>query len=84
MPSIRNSGSVILPCTCRHPNQDAIYGEGFRLHNRCCDDMKRPMRGARCTVCGDVKQYRTKAEIKAEEKHKKDKDKEKMEATDGS
>jgi len=40
----------VMPCTCKHEFQDAHYGKGLRLHNRC-----RPKDGERwyrCTVCG--------------------------------
>jgi len=46
-----NKGAKVLPCTCKdagHLGQDAIYGDGKRLHNGCRG-------GWRCTVCGTKK-----------------------------
>ena len=54
-----NYGTVVLPCSCKHPQQDKIYGKGMRLHNRCSIN-KASMTGARCTVCTSVKSYSTK------------------------
>lgn len=38
----------IMPCTCHHPFQEAIYGERMRAHNRW-------KKGWRCTVCAREK-----------------------------
>lgn len=50
-----NRGCIISPCTCKHDGQDKLFGQGKRLHNRCNNTNKEPMKGARCTVCGKVK-----------------------------
>jgi len=39
-----NAGSEILACTCQHEDQDARYGRGRRVKNKCNG-------GHRCTVC---------------------------------
>ena len=50
-----NQGTKILHCVCKHSGQDEIYGRGKRLHNICNSPTKEPGKGARCTVCGQVK-----------------------------
>lgn len=47
----KNNGARILPCSCKDAGplgQDAIHGNGHRVHNGCKD-------GWRCTVCGTKK-----------------------------
>ena len=41
--------TAVLPCTCSHEGQDAIYGRGLRLHNRMMGEKGREWR---CTCCG--------------------------------
>jgi len=41
---------VKLACSCRHADQDARLGAGFRAHN-VCGSKEQPK--ARCTVCGN-------------------------------
>ncbi len=47
---------MILYCTCKHEYQDAVYGQGKRVHNECSkkEVMKKGAQttGYRCTVCG--------------------------------
>lgn len=42
-------------CTCYSPFQDRKYGKGVRVHNYC---RRASGLGARCTVCGDVKEVK--------------------------
>lgn len=42
---------TILPCTCQHAYQNRVYGTGKRVFNSC-------EKGARCTVCGAVRDPR--------------------------
>lgn len=43
--------SMILRCTCEHPQQDAIHGTQMRVHNPT-HKSKDPRRlTMRCTVC---------------------------------
>ena len=52
-----NSGTIILSCDCKNGFQDKAYGYGNRVHNYCKNpSTKKDMGGARCTVCGKVKQ----------------------------
>lgn len=44
----------VLKCRCEYKQQDALYGEGNRLHNRM-PSTDRPVQGWRCTVCGNEK-----------------------------
>lgn len=44
------SGSVVLPCTCRHAFQDQRYGQGMRLHAMKRTAPKSAMKAC-CTVC---------------------------------
>lgn len=37
----------VLPCDCKHADQDDLYGRGNRLHNRVTKSEKT----WRCTVC---------------------------------
>jgi hypothetical protein len=41
----------IMKCSCKHKEQDKMYGEGMRVHNSLKDVTK----GYRCTVCQNVK-----------------------------
>jgi hypothetical protein len=50
-------GVMILKCTCKHPFQDAKYGEGMRLHTASKKDGEPP----RCTVCKRRWKMRMKA-----------------------
>jgi len=47
--SKKPSGSVIRPCTCKYPFQDAKYGKGMRVHTVCAGEK------ITCTVCGSTK-----------------------------
>lgn len=38
-------GAEVKKCTCKHPGQDKLYGNGNRLMNEYA-------KGYRCTVCG--------------------------------
>lgn len=40
---------MIMPCTCKHPYQDEMHGQGRRVHNETAS-------GYVCTVCGKEKQ----------------------------
>lgn len=44
-------GTIILPCTCQHEEQDKMYGKGRRVHNiaKGKDGKSTPL--AFCTVC---------------------------------
>lgn len=46
--------TIIKSCDCKHPYQDAKYGEGKRVHN-LTGPAKNPIKGARCTVCNKDK-----------------------------
>lgn len=46
---------MILPCTCKHPYQDATYGTGNRVHNLRMKDKGATFAGWRCTVCSSSK-----------------------------
>ena len=54
--------TVILPCNCRSPYQDKVYGVGNRVHNEC-------EKKAKCTVCGATKEVKSvgRQEHKADE-----------------
>lgn len=41
-------GTIILPCNCKHEDQDAMYGKGNRAHNI---SGKSGSELAFCTVC---------------------------------
>lgn len=41
-------GTIILPCDCKHEDQDAMYGKGNRVHNIAG---KAGSEQAFCTVC---------------------------------
>ena len=53
----------ILSCTCQHSYQDAIYGQGKRLHNYAPKELGTG--GWRCTVCGKVKKNSSKPVLAA-------------------
>lgn len=40
------SGTTVLQCSCKHEQQDKLYGNRMRLHNLSADKTK-----AYCTVC---------------------------------
>ena len=42
---------MILPCSCKHKDQDDMHGKGMRLMNRCKPKTTNPSH-YRCTVCG--------------------------------
>ena len=44
--------AAIRPCTCRHPQQDALHGTGMRVCNYCPPTTKTTTPVYRCTVCG--------------------------------
>lgn len=47
----------ILPCTCKHPSQDALHGRGNRVFNHSVK-LSNPKGGSqiyRCTVCRSQK-----------------------------
>ena len=50
---------MILYCTCKHEYQDAVYGQGKRVHNECstkaAKSRKVEVTGYRCTVCDTKK-----------------------------
>ncbi len=51
-----NQGSTPMRCHCKNGFQDERYGQGVRVHNFCKHPVtKEDMKGARCTVCGNVK-----------------------------
>lgn len=39
--------TVIKKCACEHEYQDKAHGKDMRVHNKC-------VKGARCTVCGNI------------------------------
>lgn len=41
---------VMWKCSCKHDDQDRIYGIGIRLHNSC-----KAGKSFRCTVCKNEK-----------------------------
>lgn len=41
-------GTIILPCSCQHKDQDEMYGKGMRVHNI---SGKAGSELAYCTVC---------------------------------
>ena len=43
-------GCKLMQCSCRHPYQDRLYGNGIRVCNPTGHG------GFRCTVCGSAKQ----------------------------
>jgi len=45
----------VMPCSCRHVNQDEMYGKGQRLHNGTLKTPGSVVPGWRCTVCGAVR-----------------------------
>lgn len=55
--------SVIMPCKCKHKDQDKMNGPGNRVFNEMGDD-----KNARCTVCGQVKKYRDAPGVKEKKK----------------
>ena len=68
----------IKPCTCQHAMQDKMHGRGNRVHNACMPEGGKGgnrFKGARCTVCGNVKTVQLrdpkKDEGKGEKKGKK-------------
>jgi hypothetical protein len=61
--------ALTVSCTCPHAVQDAMYGPGQRLANRCDGTAGK---GLRCTVCGAIK---TTPKPKKEKKEKGDKSK---------
>lgn len=49
----------VLKCSCRHPGQDAVHGDGNRVHNPLgIVDARNKIRAFRCTVCRDKKNAR--------------------------
>lgn len=40
--------TVVRHCSCHHPAQDAMHGDGMRVHNVTKDTAPQT---ARCTVC---------------------------------
>ena len=42
------TGAVVKKCSCKHTQQDKMYGKGFRVFNLKTGDR------ATCTVCGNV------------------------------
>lgn len=48
--------TLVLPCSCKHAQQDAMYGKGQRVHNvsKGSINARGQVRGngVRCTVCG--------------------------------
>lgn len=48
------SATVVLPCFCAHPGQDALHGAGKRVHNAVMVEKTAPPQ-YRCTVCERVR-----------------------------
>jgi hypothetical protein len=46
------AGTSMIRCTCRHEQQDAMYGKGVRVGNNTAKGE------VRCTVCGSVQASR--------------------------
>jgi hypothetical protein len=46
------SGSVLAPCSCSHPFQDARYGKGIRVMTKGGTTGAPKMS---CTVCGNTR-----------------------------
>lgn len=55
----------ILLCTCSHPYQDKLYGQGYRVHNQKKDG------NYRCTVCKKEKSASGVVKDKVKDKEKK-------------
>jgi hypothetical protein len=41
---------MVMPCTCKYPQQDALHGPGHRVYNPTKNGDR-----AHCTVCGAEK-----------------------------
>lgn len=61
--------SHIIPCGCKHTYQDAVYGNGKRVHNVGAKSGK-----LRCTVCKTEKLPARSAVIEEKKAKKKAKD----------
>ena len=46
--------STILPCSCKHEQQDEMYGKGNRVHNNASGKDSKTSDRWRCTVCENV------------------------------
>ena len=55
-----NNGSIILQCSCYHPQQDALHGTQMRVHNYIPTPSDKPDI-VRCTVCGAERTPKTQA-----------------------
>ncbi len=53
------SGTRIMPCTCKSPNQDKLYGNDMRLWN-CMKPKAESNTAVRCTVCLAQKEFSEK------------------------
>ena len=45
--------AIVRSCTCKHPEQDSIYGSGKRVANTTTKS-KDDVIESRCTVCGSL------------------------------
>lgn len=48
-------GTKVLKCTCKHEEQDKMYGPGMRLHNVCDKKGTAAYGKYYCTVCSPRK-----------------------------
>jgi len=62
---------MIKTCVCDHAGQDAMYGKGNRVHNRCKPSNSEEW--VRCTVCNKESIVAKKEKDKAEKPVKKKK-----------
>ena len=42
---------MLLRCFCKHAGQDALHGDGRRVHNKTTKPVDTPNKNYRCTVC---------------------------------
>lgn len=47
---MKSGATKIIPCSCTHKDQDAMYGKGNRVHNRA-GGKGGESRKYTCTVC---------------------------------